>query len=91
MPPWSRPDRGAVYDPAAFDQYFARRPLEVMYRFAEVTARLSEVGLRVYLKRGTIEERAGRMRRHFTELGPAFVKLGQVLSTRADLLPASYY
>ena len=90
VPPWSRPDRGAVYDPAAFDQYFARRPLKVMYRFAEVTARLSDVGLRVYLKRGTIEERAGRMRRHFTELGPAFVKLGQVLSTRADLLPASY-
>ena len=90
VPPWNRPDRGAVYDPAAFDQYFARRPLKVMYRFAEVTARLSDVGLRVYLKRGTIEERAGRMRRHFTELGPAFVKLGQVLSTRADLLPASY-
>ena len=90
VPPWSRPDRGAVYDPNAFDQYFARRPLKVMYRFAEVTARLSDVGLRVYLKRGTIEERAGRMRRHFTELGPAFVKLGQVLSTRADLLPASY-
>ena len=90
VPPWSRPDRGAVYDPAAFDEYFARRPLKVMYRFAEVTARLSDVGLRVYLKRGTIEERAGRMRRHFTELGPAFVKLGQVLSTRADLLPASY-
>ena len=90
VPPWSRPDRGAVYDPNAFDEYFARRPLKVMYRFAEVTARLSDVGLRVYLKRGTIEERAGRMRRHFTELGPAFVKLGQVLSTRADLLPASY-
>ena len=90
VPPWNRPDRGAVYDPAAFDQYFARRPLKVMYRFAEVTARLSDVGLRVYLKRGTIEERAGKMRRHFTELGPAFVKLGQVLSTRADLLPASY-
>ena len=90
VPPWSRPDRHAVYDPAAFDEYFSRRPLKVMYRFLEVVTRLSDVGARVYVKRGTIEERAARMRRHFTELGPAFVKLGQVLSTRADLLPASY-
>ena len=90
VPPWSRPDRRAVYDPAAFDEYFSRRPLKVMYRFLEVVTRLSDVGARVYVKRGTIEERAARMRRHFTELGPAFVKLGQVLSTRADLLPASY-
>jgi len=90
VPPWSRPDRHAVYDPAAFDEYFSRRPLKVMYRFLEVVTRLTDVGARVYVKRGTIEERAGRMRRHFTELGPAFVKLGQVLSTRADLLPASY-
>lgn len=36
------------------------------------------------------EEPAGRgqrLRRALEELGPAFVKLGQVLSTRADLLP----
>jgi ubiquinone biosynthesis protein len=30
-----------------------------------------------------------RLRRSFEELGPAFVKLGQVLATREDLLPAS--
>src|SRR5689334_15589362 len=31
---------------------------------------------------------AERVRRAFEELGPAFVKLGQILSTRPDLLPA---
>lgn len=31
-----------------------------------------------------------RLRRSFEELGPTFVKLGQVLSTRPDLLPDSY-
>ncbi len=31
--------------------------------------------------------RGERLRRAFEELGPAFVKLGQVLSTRSDLLP----
>src|SRR5690554_5956493 len=30
------------------------------------------------------------VRRTLEELGPTFVKLGQVLSTRADLLPANY-
>ncbi len=31
-----------------------------------------------------------RLRRSFEELGPAFVKLGQVLATREDLLPKEY-
>jgi ubiquinone biosynthesis protein len=31
-----------------------------------------------------------RLRRSFEELGPAFVKLGQVLATREDLLPTSF-
>ena len=31
-----------------------------------------------------------RLRRSFEELGPAFVKLGQVLATREDLLPPEY-
>ncbi len=31
-----------------------------------------------------------RLRQSFEELGPTFVKLGQLLSTRSDLLPESY-
>ncbi|HWI60314.1 MAG TPA: AarF/ABC1/UbiB kinase family protein [Symbiobacteriaceae bacterium] len=42
--------------------------------------------------RPTPEEQRGgrgeRLRRAFEELGPAYVKLGQMLSTRGDLLPA---
>src|SRR6202040_2457738 len=30
------------------------------------------------------------VRRALEELGPTFIKLGQILSTRADLLPAAY-
>src|ERR687893_386579 len=33
---------------------------------------------------------AARFRRRLVELGPAYVKLGQVLSTRPDLLPETY-
>jgi ubiquinone biosynthesis protein len=35
-------------------------------------------------------ERAAAFRKRLVELGPAFVKLGQVLSTRPDLLPEPY-
>lgn len=35
-------------------------------------------------------ERAQAFRKRLVELGPAYVKLGQVLSTRPDLLPAPY-
>lgn len=35
-------------------------------------------------------ERARRLRETFVALGPAFVKLGQVLSTRPDALPPAY-
>jgi len=34
--------------------------------------------------------RPEHIRRAMEELGPAFIKLGQILSTRADLLPPSY-
>ena len=103
-PPWdassssARPssDAGAsptaspAYDPSAFDEYFAWRPALVLRRALEIALRLGDVGARVYVKRGDIQDRAARLRRHLTALGPAFVKLGQVLSTRADVLPASY-
>src|SRR5258708_38977319 len=36
------------------------------------------------------EALAAAFRRRLVELGPAYVKLGQVLSTRPDLLPAPY-
>ena len=39
---------------------------------------------------GDIGERAVAFRKRLVQLGPAYVKLGQVLSTRADLLPQPY-
>src|SRR5919199_141538 len=39
---------------------------------------------------GDVAERAAAFRKRLVELGPAYVKLGQVLSTRPDLLPPPY-
>ena len=36
------------------------------------------------------DRQAARLRRAFEELGATFIKLGQVLSTRSDLLPPAY-
>ncbi|MBD0291310.1 MAG: universal stress protein [Thermoleophilia bacterium] len=39
---------------------------------------------------GSMQERARRLRAALEELGPTFAKLGQILSTRPDLLPPEF-
>jgi ubiquinone biosynthesis protein len=41
-------------------------------------------------ERGDVADRAAAFRKRLVELGPAYIKLGQVLSTRPDLLPTEY-
>ncbi|HMI49467.1 MAG TPA: AarF/UbiB family protein, partial [Gemmatimonadaceae bacterium] len=40
--------------------------------------------------RGDLSAKAGAFRERLVELGPAYIKLGQILSTRPDLLPKPY-
>ena len=65
-----------------------------MARTAEILRVLSRIGLRNALRGGgpDAEARASarRLRAGLEELGPVFCKLGQILSTRPDLLPSEY-
>ena len=68
------------------------------YGFDDLIARLKidqyiEVGLQMISRRpGTVQKhtRAERIRMAMEELGPTYVKLGQLLSTRTDLIPIHF-
>ncbi|MCL5011508.1 MAG: AarF/ABC1/UbiB kinase family protein [Candidatus Marsarchaeota archaeon] len=58
----------------------------VKYGFGGVLSKISELGVHEKQRVQNLPEGV-RLRMALTELGPAFVKLGQVLSTRTDILP----
>jgi len=62
-----------------FDR-FMRVLRYVVFRGAEGSAR----------KQGRLEKQAVWMRESLIDLGPTFIKIGQALGTRADLLPLEY-
>jgi len=86
----------AAYDPAAANTFFRERPLESASRFAQVVQLSGGFVLNALfdkaLQRGdsVVEERSQQLLEVMTNLGPSFIKLGQALSIRTDLLPAPY-
>jgi ubiquinone biosynthesis protein len=69
------------------------------YGFGDLLERLKldqyiEIGIQAISRKRTepVEKltRSQRMRMAFEELGPTYIKLGQVLSTRPDLMPADF-
>jgi len=84
------------YDPLALAAYYKKRPLQVLQRiFTVLTPSLSfAFGLWLDSKRGVVvkndQRRATQLRELLTGLGPAYIKIGQALSTRPDLVPPVY-
>ncbi|CAK9039198.1 unnamed protein product, partial [Durusdinium trenchii] len=83
---------GAIYNPAAVDEFFAQRPWAVLARLLKVLAGAARCALPTMSQDSASAERlvARRVRELFTELGPTYIKLGQALSVRPDVLPEAF-
>jgi predicted unusual protein kinase regulating ubiquinone biosynthesis (AarF/ABC1/UbiB family) len=81
------------YDPEAIANYYRERPFQVFRRAVSVFFPLfwyffgvwwdSRQGKKISEQR----DRAIQLRDLLTQLGPAFIKIGQAMSTRPDLVP----
>ncbi|KAF5827893.1 ABC1 family-domain-containing protein [Dunaliella salina] len=84
------------YDLPALHAYFSRQPVLVLRRNSEVVSKLSTFVLAILAdwKTGRWESnmpmRAKQLRRAAETLGPAYVKIAQMLSTRVDFMPPAY-
>ncbi|WP_375511570.1 ABC1 kinase family protein [uncultured Nostoc sp.] len=85
-----------LYDPVGIAAHYQNRKVQVIRRiFAVLRPVLSFVlGLWSDSKRGIVvkndRRRATQLRVLLTQLGPAYIKIGQALSTRPDLVPPVY-
>ncbi|MEG4012640.1 MULTISPECIES: ABC1 kinase family protein [unclassified Microcoleus] len=84
------------YDPAAIAAQYRNRPLQVWGRLSSVVWTFFSFAFSLWWdkKRGRTaanqKRRAVRLREILSQLGPAFIKIGQALSTRPDLVPPAY-
>lgn len=80
------------YDPKAIARYYSRRPWQVIWRGLRITTGFVTFVLSLYWDSWTNQEeknkqkRATALRKLLTNLGPTFIKIGQALSTRPDLV-----
>lgn len=88
--------QAASYDPEAIAQHYRRHPFLVLRRCFIIVWPSLMFALRLWWDRrsGKIPEnqqrRAIQLREILTELGPAYIKVGQALSSRPDLVPPAY-
>lgn len=77
------------WDPARLEAYWQKRPFACASRAAEICYELFPLATRIYFSKKE-ESFAVEVKDALTRLGPAFIKLGQAVSIRPDLLPAEY-
>ncbi|MEB3272487.1 MAG: ABC1 kinase family protein [Prochlorothrix sp.] len=85
-----------VYDPEAIAARYRNQPLQVWKRCFDIVSPLVSFGVGAWWDRRTgraqknEHKRAVQLRELLTQLGPAFIKVGQALSTRPDLVSSLY-
>jgi len=88
-------EMAADYDAARLAEFMASRPARTTGRALTIATSLGGVisGIAADLASGRFESNASRakqLRDTLASLGPSFVKVGQALSSRPDLLPRTY-
>ena len=89
-------DTWLKYDPEAIAEFYSSQPLKVFARFISIFFPIISFALGVFVDKQTnrskknIDKRATQLRKMLTKLGPAYIKIGQALSTRPDLVPPQF-
>ena len=90
------PYREADYNPDAADAFFRARPVATLKRLVQLTqlsgSFIASTIMDKQLDReeAMVEQRSQELLELVSKLGPTFIKVGQALSIRTDLLPAPY-
>ena len=85
-------DKSLKYDAKTIASYYRFRPWQVIWRAIAVIWLFGNFILHLYLDKLTNKEeinqpkRAAELRKIITTLGPTYIKVGQALSTRPDLI-----
>jgi predicted unusual protein kinase regulating ubiquinone biosynthesis (AarF/ABC1/UbiB family) len=94
---WDTPESESLrYDPVAIADYYDQHPGQVWRRIVGILFPTAVFFLGLWWDRCTGQSvqrqrrRAIQLRELLTQLGPAYIKIGQALSTRPDLVPACY-
>jgi len=83
------------YDPVALQKFFKKRPLTILQRIVQLTSVGGGLAVKLALDAllGRVKDdpeleikRAGELRDTITSLGPFYIKIGQALSIRPDVL-----
>jgi predicted unusual protein kinase regulating ubiquinone biosynthesis (AarF/ABC1/UbiB family) len=84
------------YDAEAIARYYRNKPLQVWWRCLGIFVPMLWLFLTLRWDSYTgkvaqnSKQRAAQLRQLLTRLGPAFIKIGQALSTRPDIVPPTY-
>ena len=93
---YDEPNADWRYNPETNNARYRRRPFAVLGRLIEILFPFTTFALGVWWDSFTGDSivkqkrRARQLIRILTKLGPAYIKIGQALSTRPDVVPPSY-